>query len=184
MQATITLKGISALSGRSISTVSKALNNKVDVSKKTRLKIQKLAKNHNYIRNNNAIALRNKQTKSIGVIVPYINNTHYSNLLSEIQNITYKKGYRIVVLQSFSSNKIEIGCLKRISDGSVDGIILISQSKSEKRYITLSNLNSSKLIPLEFLHSISIDNMYKDYKKECEKCFSKLLLKMNGESMI
>ena len=159
MHSTITLKEISALSGCSISTVSKALNNKIDVSKETRLKILKLAKNHNYIRNNNAFALRNKQTKTIAVIVPYINKMHFSYLLSEIQSIAYKNGYRIVVLQSFSSIKMEIDCLNCICDGSVDGTILISQSRSEKRYSSLSNFQSSNIIPIEYLNSIAFHQL-------------------------
>ena len=67
MKEAITLKHISQISGYSISTVSKALNNRSDVSKQAKFKISKIAKSNNYIPNNTALALRSKKTKIIAV---------------------------------------------------------------------------------------------------------------------
>ncbi|WP_084221520.1 LacI family DNA-binding transcriptional regulator [Winogradskyella sp. PG-2] len=56
--AAVTIKEISSLSGYSISTVSKALNNKLEISKATREIIKSIAKRHNYVPNNYAVSLR------------------------------------------------------------------------------------------------------------------------------
>ena len=80
MQAITTLKQMSVLSGCSISTVSKALNDKYDVSKATRVKIQELARDYNYIPNNAAVALRKKKSKTLAIIVPQITKSVIGNL--------------------------------------------------------------------------------------------------------
>lgn len=79
----ITLKQVSKISGYSISTVSKALNNWHDISKETKVKVQKLAKRVNQIANNSANALRIRKIKIIVVIAPKINHNFYNNILSE-----------------------------------------------------------------------------------------------------
>jgi len=121
----ITLKQISHLSGFSISTVSKALNNRVDISNKTKVKIQKLAKNFNYVPNNSALALRSRKTKIIAVVVPQINSVFYSNMISTIQEQAFNLGYRILLLQSLKSEERELECINNVRDGCVDGMIII-----------------------------------------------------------
>jgi LacI family transcriptional regulator len=125
MSTEITLKQISRLSGFSISTVSKALNDKLDVSNKTKVKIQGLARDNNYIPNNTAVALRKRKTNIIGVIVPEINARIYGILVSKIQEMAFKKGYRLLLLQSFSCEVKELQCINNVKDGCVDGVIMI-----------------------------------------------------------
>ena len=65
--STVTLKELSNLSGFSVSTVSKALNNKLDISIETRKAIKDIAKKHHYVPNNFAVALRVKRTQTVAV---------------------------------------------------------------------------------------------------------------------
>ncbi len=164
MSTAITLKHISQLSGFSISTVSKALNDGSDVSKITKLKIRELAASNNYIPNSTAVALRSKRTKTIAVIVPHINSSFYSNALSAIQKSAFDEGYRILVLQSFGINKRESDCINEIKDGCVDGIIVIKSSHK-------SNASSSSKNGKYFISSI----IYIEVKSPMNAYKSKLL---------
>lgn len=65
----VTIRQLFKLSGFSISTVSKALNDKPDINLKVKHKIKGLAKSVNYIPNNLAAALRNRKTNIIALIV-------------------------------------------------------------------------------------------------------------------
>ncbi|TVZ60393.1 LacI family transcriptional regulator [Flavobacteriaceae bacterium MAR_2010_105] len=133
----ITLKDMAKELKLSISTVSKGLSNKMDVSESTRDRIIKLAKAYNYVPNNAAVALRKKRNHTLAIIVPKVNNKICSNLLSEIQTLAYKNGFKLLVLQSFENSKNEEQCLNFINDGSVDGAIIISSTenkKSKQRY--------------------------------------------------
>lgn len=129
-QSSITLKTLSRLSGYSISTVSKALNHKLDISDETKNVILSIAKEQNYKPNYTAISLRKRETRTIGVIIPEISNEFYGKLLSSLEKLASTKGYRLLFLQSFSSPKKEKDCFKLISDGSVDGIIVLSSTSN------------------------------------------------------
>ena len=66
----VTMKTLSQMSGYSVSTVSKALRDKKDISVKTRKIIKELAATYDFVPNNSAIALRSQKSNTIAVIVP------------------------------------------------------------------------------------------------------------------
>lgn len=168
-QSAITLKELSQLSGFSVSTVSKALNNKFDISLDTRKAIQKIAHKYNYVPNNYAVALRKKQTKAIAIIIPQINTDFYSCFLYNIEKVASKYGYRILVFQSFEEKKREKECLQSINDGSVDGAILISKNP-------LDSLRKPKnqSLPIQCIQ-LSEASDEKQLKQTCIEAFSELL---------
>ena len=72
MRKKVTLKQIAKELDVSISTVSKSLRDSHEISEDTRLKVQAFAKLYNYKPNNIALSLKNKKTKTIGIIIPEI----------------------------------------------------------------------------------------------------------------
>ena len=82
----VTLKQLAKELGLSISTVSKALKNSYEINDKTILRVQALAKKHNYRPNRMALSLKNNQTKTIGVIIPNILNYFFSKVLLGIED--------------------------------------------------------------------------------------------------
>lgn len=172
METSITLKQISNLSGFSVSTVSKALNNKYDISPKTRKIIRVIAEENNYIPNNQAVSLRKKKTNNIAVILPQINDEFYSCFLFNIEKVAYKLGYRITLFQSFEEHKKVKDCILKINNGSVDGIILLSQN--EMIYNTAILVNNFSVERVQ----ISKDKTKKELKEECITGFRRLVSKL------
>jgi len=172
-ETSVTLKELSRLSGFSVSTVSKALNNKLDISLKTKEAIKDIANKHNYIPNNYAVALRKKRTKFISVIVPQVNTPFFSCFLYNIQKAAHFLGYRIVLFQSFGKISKEKEFIKNSNDGSVDGIIILSENAFQNEHYKEENN-----LPIEY---IQIDtNLSNDLlKKECIDSFSKLIKSIN-----
>ncbi len=152
----ITIKQISFLSGYSISTVSKALNNKLEISKATRESIKTIAKQHNYVPNNYAVSLRIQKTGSIAVILPKVTETCYGYSLCYLQKSAEKLGYRILFYQSFNSSTKELDYIKSLSDGSIDGIIVVSSEHKEKSEYTG---NSFPIELLQIKRSQSVDEI-------------------------
>ncbi|MCD6407986.1 LacI family DNA-binding transcriptional regulator, partial [bacterium] len=68
----VTINEVAKRAGVTKATVSKALNEKEDISEKTKKKIKKIAEELGYIPNSIARALVNKKTYTIGIIVPYL----------------------------------------------------------------------------------------------------------------
>lgn len=129
----ITIKDISNLSGYSVSTVSKALNDKYEIGEATKREIQEIARLNNYVPNNSARALRNRKTKIIAVIVPRITSPYFNTFTCIVQKKASKIGYRVIVSQSFSEESKEKECVAMLTDGSVDGIILLSNNEDQEK---------------------------------------------------
>ena len=126
----INLKELSYLTGFSVSTVSKALNDKIDISTKTKKIVMGVAQKHNYVPNSFAVGLRNNRSYTIAAILPQVNTDLYGDILYYFQKTADRLGYRIVVFQSFGSEIKEIQYLKSICDGSIDGAILITEKEN------------------------------------------------------
>lgn len=164
----VTIKELSHLSGYSISTVSKALNNKLEISKATRDSIKTLADQHNYVPNNYAVSLRMQKTGTIAVILPEVTKACYNHSLCHLQKTAENFGYRILFYQSFNSHDKELNYIKSLSDGSIEGILLISSEKKQKSKYT------SNLVPVELLH-INLSQSLEEIKQLSDKSLMKLL---------
>src|SRR5690606_32931159 len=97
MKRKVTLKQIAKELDVSISTVSKALKNSKEISEDTREKVQAFAKLYNYRPNNIALSLKNRKTKTIGIIIPEIVHHFFSMVIQGIELYANNKGYNVIV---------------------------------------------------------------------------------------
>ena len=124
MKQTVTLKQIANEIGVSISTVSKALRNSVEIAAETKLKIQAYAKLYNYRPNNIALSLKNRKTNTIGVIIPEIVHHFFSKVIKGIEQVANKRGYNVIIGLSNESFDKEVINMQLLANGSIDGFIL------------------------------------------------------------
>ncbi|WP_435133408.1 LacI family DNA-binding transcriptional regulator [Formosa sp. A9] len=126
-----TLKDIAKALNVSVSTVSKALHDIPEISEETRVLIQNYAKEKNYRPNFNALSLKNRRTKSIGVIIPNMLNYFYAQVLKGIETEAAKSGYRIISCISNESYAKEVEIIDMLSTGSIDGFLLAISEETE-----------------------------------------------------
>ncbi|MBA3986564.1 MAG: LacI family DNA-binding transcriptional regulator, partial [Flavobacteriales bacterium] len=124
----LTLKSIARELGVSISTVSKALKDNPEISEDTRKKIKAFAKLYNYKPNNIALSLKNRKTKTIGVILPEIVHYFFTTVISGIEEVANQRGYNVIIGLSNESFQKEVINMEMLANGSIDGFI-ISVSK-------------------------------------------------------
>ena len=93
----VTIKDIARESGYSVSTVSRVLNNRNDVSPDARKKIEEVVAKFNFVPNNNAKHLKQNNSKAIGVLVKGISNMLFASVVEEIQRMIEKTEYTLVV---------------------------------------------------------------------------------------
>ncbi|WP_281324318.1 LacI family DNA-binding transcriptional regulator [Flavobacterium sp. IMCC34518] len=125
-----TLKEIAETLGISITTVSKALKSKPDVSEKTIKKVLALAEELNYIPNSFAVNLRTKESKTIGLIIPEVVHHFFSNVINGIIAEAEKNGYLVIILQSNESLELEKKQVALLLNKRVDGIIMSLSNES------------------------------------------------------
>lgn len=132
MKTKTTLKQIAKELGVSVSTVSKALNDSAEISEPTKIKIQEFAKLKNYKPNITALNLKNRSTKTIGVILPNILNSFFAKVFSGIEKLAEQKGYHLITCMSNESIDKEIHALQMLSNGTIDGFILSVSEEAQK----------------------------------------------------
>lgn len=120
----VTLKQIAEELGISITTVSKALKDYPDVSKKTRKLVRETASMLNYKPNSFAVNLRTKESKTIGLIIPEIVHHFFSSVIKGIISQAEKKGYLVITLQSNESYELEKKQIDLLISKRVDGILI------------------------------------------------------------
>ena len=93
----VTIKDIARESGYSISTVSRVLNHRSDVSPDAKKKIEETVRKFNFVPNNNAKHLKQNNSKAIGVLVKGTSNMLFASIAEEIQRMIEKTEYTLVV---------------------------------------------------------------------------------------
>ena len=93
----VTIKDIARESGYSVSTVSRVLNHRNDVSPDAKKKIEKVVAAYNFVPNNNAKHLKQSNSKSIGVLVKGIQNMLFASIVEEIQCMIENTDYTLIV---------------------------------------------------------------------------------------
>lgn len=132
MKSKATLKQIAKELHVSVSTVSKALNDSPEISEQTKIKVQEYAKLKNYKPNIIGLNLKNRKTKTIGVIIPNILNPFFAKVFTGIEKVAEGKGYNVITCISNESLEKEINTLDVLSNGTIDGFILSVSEEAQK----------------------------------------------------
>ena len=80
----ISIKEIAKLANVSVATVSRVINNNGRFSEDTRKKVQYIIDKYGYTTNMAAKSLRMSKSKTVGLIVPNIDNEWFSHLAIEV----------------------------------------------------------------------------------------------------
>ena len=163
MKIKATLKQIAKELNVSVSTVSKALNDSPEISEQTKIRIKEYAKLKNYKPNVIGLNLKNRKTKTIGVIVPNILNSFFAKVFSGIEKVADEKGYNVIMCISNESLEKEINTLEMLSNGTIDGFIVSISEEAQK----LHEYNHFKEIINEGTPIVMFDRIADEV--ECDK---------------
>jgi LacI family transcriptional regulator len=153
--ARVTIKDLAKRMNLSVSTISRALHNHPSIGAETTKEVWKLAKQLGYFPNSVASNLRRRKTNMIGVIVPRIDITFHSYVISGVEEVAYKLGYNVTIYQSRDSLEREIAITSILQTNMVAGIIacLALETRNCNHF---SRFNSLK-VPLVFYDRVSND---------------------------
>lgn len=163
MKSKATLKQIAKDLHVSVSTVSKALNDSPEISEQTKAKVQEYAKLKNYKPNIIGLNLKNRKTKTIGVIIPNILNPFFAKVFTGIEKVADEKGYNIITCISNESLDKEVHALEMLSNGTIDGFILSVSEEAQK----LQEYNHFKQIINEGTPIVMFDRISEEV--DCDK---------------
>lgn len=121
----ITIEDIALEVGCSVNTVSRALNNKPDVSPVTRQRVLAAADRLGYVPNTLAKSLVTRSSGSIGVIVPSLVNPLYARIVAAVEAEARQRQQSVLLGQSGNDSATEKAVADYLYSRRVDGILLI-----------------------------------------------------------
>ena len=134
MKKKSTIYDVAKIAGVSPSTISRVMNTPEIVAEDTRQKVMNAVKELAYIPNMMAASMPRRKTNYIGLIIPDIINTFFSNLIRGIQDICEEHGYNVLVVNSDDNQEKEARYLKLLYSRRVDGVILTVAGYREKEF--------------------------------------------------
>lgn len=148
----VTIKDIAKALGFSTSTVSRALRDSHEISPETKRIVLEYAEKINYHPNPIALSLKERRSRSIGVVVCEIANSFFSQVINGIESVAYKNGYNVIIAQTMESFERELLNLQYLTSRSIDGLI-ISVSTETTDFSYMKELYDKKM-PIVFFDRI------------------------------
>ena len=175
----MTIKDIARLCGVSVSTVSRVINDRPDVSPAVRAAVLEAVRKSNYIPNNSARVLVSSSSDAVGLVVRGLSNPFYSDIIKVIGRSIDEAGYTMV-MQQIGSREDEIQCgavMER--EKKLRGIVFLGgrsdYTAEELRPITVpfvccSYDNSFGSLGADRLSTVSIDDGQTAYRAVSRLC--------------
>jgi len=126
----ITIKDIAKELGVSINTVSRALNNKPDVSPITRDRILESANRLGYVPNTLARSLVAGETCTIGLICSDLVNPFYARIAQGVEETARSNGYTTIIASTNEDDITERQAVDLMRSKRVDGIVISPTQQS------------------------------------------------------
>lgn len=126
-EVNVKLDEIARLAGVSRTTASYVINGKAKqyrVSDKTVEKVMAVVREHNYHPNAVAAGLRAGRTRSIGLVIPDLENTSYTRIANYLERQARQRGYQLLIACSEDQPDNEIRCVEHLLQRQVDAIIV------------------------------------------------------------
>jgi LacI family transcriptional regulator len=119
-----TINDVAKHTGLSVGTISKHLNG-IPVKPRNRLRIEKAIDELNYKVNEFARGLKTNTTKTIGILIPNLDNVFATTIVSIVEDRLLQYGYSTIICDYKDDGKLENEKLNFLVDKMADGIIFM-----------------------------------------------------------
>ncbi|MGL6173393.1 MAG: LacI family DNA-binding transcriptional regulator [Cellulosilyticaceae bacterium] len=141
----ITIKEIAQMTGVSVATVSRVVNNHPNgVGEAKRKEIQEVIEKYNYTPNLIAKSMITNKTQCIGLLIPDILNPFFQNLARGIEDCALQKGYSVFLCNTDQNYTKYLNYIRAMLSKNVDGLIVTGYPKEIEE--ELNNLLKNKKI--------------------------------------
>lgn len=125
-----TIKDIAKRTGLGLATISSYLNGG-NVREKNRIKIEEAIKELHFEVNEVARGLKTNRTKTIGIVIPELNNIFFAEIITEAEDILRSHGYATMICDCRSDIEREKEAVDFLYHRRVDGLIVMPTGTSD-----------------------------------------------------
>ncbi len=130
-----TLMDVARAAGVSRATASLVIRGSDLVADKTREKVEKVIAELDYVPNSGAARLRGQKSRTVGVIIPNLVNSFFSEFVEGIEAELDEQGYQVMLASSRDDPERQSGLLRRLREHDAEGIILFPAEGTEPQTI-------------------------------------------------
>jgi LacI family transcriptional regulator len=164
----ITIRDIAKEAGVSVTTVSRVLNNRHDVSDETKKKVQEIIAQLGYSPNSIARGLVLQRTYTIGLAIPDISNPFFPQVAKGVQSRAKELGYSVILFDTNNDANEEKEAIKLLKSKQVEGLIVSLSMDNAKELSDLEQegfpvVQIDRVIPECHIPSVTIDNVASAY---------------------
>ncbi len=159
-----TLKEVAERAGVSIATVSNVFSGRKPVNDELRERVEQAAKDLSFQIDRAASQLKSGKAKVVGVLVPDLDDTFFTSLISRIEVMALKDGYDVIVASSRDDRQLEESRLHTLLGWRPSGIIAVPCSDKVPDVLArevshLPTVLVDRVIPHEAVaDTVTIDN--------------------------
>lgn len=135
----VTIKDIAREAGVSPQTVSRAINDKGEISPQTRDRILRIVNKVGYRPNRIARSLATRRTQNVGLIVTDVSNPFFAGIVRGIEDAVHVAGYSVFLCNTGEDIAREGNAIQSLETQRVDGIILCSSRLSDRELLALAD---------------------------------------------
>jgi LacI family transcriptional regulator len=150
----VRMKDIARDLGLSVITVSKALRGRSDISAKTRERVLRRSVELNYRPNLAARALVTGRTRMMGLVIPDLTHSFFSDLARGISGVLRRSGFTLLISSTELQPELEKQVIDQLISRGVDALLVASSQFTPQTFQQLSK---------EGIPYILLDRRFKDF---------------------
>jgi DNA-binding LacI/PurR family transcriptional regulator len=150
------IEDISKITGLSISIISRYLNGH-NVRKENKILIDEAVQKTGYTPNEFARSLRVKQTKTVGAIMPSLDDNFALSIMHYVEMALKKQGYSLFLTDCLHNPQDEINCVKMMIQKRVDALIVLPVGNFSEISILAKQNKTPLIIFDQYFENISAD---------------------------
>ncbi|HWO98385.1 MAG TPA: LacI family DNA-binding transcriptional regulator [Bacillus sp. (in: firmicutes)] len=136
----VTIKDVARKANVSVATVSRVLNNLPGYSEETKKRVMNTIEQMGYQPNAIARGLINKQTKTIGVLLPAVSDLFAAAILNGVEDRAYELDYSVIICKTDKNGARTMRYLQMLREKQVDGIVFVSDWMTDAYYRTIKGM--------------------------------------------
>ena len=161
-----TIRDVARQANVSVSTASRALNGRDDVSPDVRVRVLAAARELNYTANLHARALKGATAKTLGVVLSDTNAFSFNGrLMSGIYDAATPRGYSVIVCDSRWNPDVEREAHRMLIEKRVDGVLLNSVNSGAAPLRSLESVGIPFVLLNRRLDEMDCDSVVLDYRR-------------------
>ena len=162
-----TMKDIARRTGLGLATISSYFNGG-NVREKNRIKIEEAIEELHYEVNEVARGLKTNATRTIGVVIPELNNTFCAEIITGMEDVLRSHGYATIVCDCRTDKKLEREAVEFLTRRRVDGIINMPVDEAGNHLKRFQKTGKPIVLIDRKIQGINCDSVLVDNKKAAE----------------